>query len=278
MLQAASADTKKATARGNSQPPAAPGALQAPPVPVLGNQATLRLMRKCDCGGAPDCDCDMGDDKKKKEKDSPRTALHRKPFGSGELPAPDLLDAETQSFFEARLQRKQQRPVAPSSSGPSIRIGAVDDPFEREADQIVDPVMRMPMGAVVPSQQPRAPETGNPLRRKPGSAASQTEAPPIVHAVLSSPGQPLDKSTRAFFESRLGYPLSNVRIHPDQRGADSARSISARAYTMGEHIVFREGEYAPASEAGRRLLAHELTHVVQQTSGTAGPASTNGVV
>src|SRR5271170_7057283 len=115
MLQAPSADTKKATARGNSQPPATHGGLQEPPVPVLGNQAALRLMRKCDCGGAPDCDCDMGD--KKKETESPKTALHRKPFGSGAPPAPHLLDAETQSFFEARLQRKASH-LAPALPGP----------------------------------------------------------------------------------------------------------------------------------------------------------------
>src|SRR5271163_1655756 len=118
MLQTASVDTKKATARGNSKPPPAPDGLLAPPVPVLGNQATLRLMRKCDCGGAPDCDCDMGDDKKKKERDSPKTALHRKP--SGQLPASalphtsSLLDAETQAFFEARSQRHTPRPAAPA--------------------------------------------------------------------------------------------------------------------------------------------------------------------
>ncbi len=85
MLQAASTDTKKATARGNSQPPSVPAYLLSPPVSMLGNQAALRLRRKCDCGAGPDCDCDMGNDKKKKERESPKTALHRKPLASGAL-------------------------------------------------------------------------------------------------------------------------------------------------------------------------------------------------
>src|SRR5271170_4975696 len=135
MMQTATADTKKATARGNSNPPPAPDGLLAPPFPALGNQAMLRLMRKCDCGGAPDCDCDMGDDKKK--NDSPRTALHRKP--SGTLPASTLLDAETESFFETRLQRKASAPI-----GPPLQIGAADDPLEYEADAVADRVTRMP--------------------------------------------------------------------------------------------------------------------------------------
>jgi hypothetical protein len=114
VLQTASADTKKTTARGSSKPQPAPGGLQAPPVPVLGNQAALRLLRKCDCGGAPDCDCDMGDHRKK-EKHSPRTALHRtalSPATPREAPpivhetlrsAGHTLDPETQAFFEARF-------------------------------------------------------------------------------------------------------------------------------------------------------------------------------
>jgi hypothetical protein len=205
----------------------------------------------------------MGD-RKKKETGSPKTALHRKPFGSGPLTAPSLLDAETQSFFEARLQRKEPGPAAPASSGPSIPIGAVDDPFEREADQIADRMMRMPMVAAAPTQQPRATETGNPLQRKPASAASQTEAPPIVHEVLRSPGQPLDRSTRDFFEQRFSRDFSGVRIHTDSRAARSALAVNALAYTVGRHISFGQGLYNPRTTSGAALLAHELTHVVQQ--------------
>jgi hypothetical protein len=89
-------------------------------------------------------------------------------------------------------------------------------------------------------------------------------APPIVHDVLRSLGQPLDTATRSFFEPRFGYDFSRVRIHTDARAADSARAVNALAYTVGHDIVFAAEQYAPASRSGHTLLAHELTHVIQQ--------------
>lgn len=96
------------------------------------------------------------------------------------------------------------------------------------------------------------------------------EAPPIVHETLRSPGQPLDTATRAFMESRLGHDFGPVRIHQDGAAAESARAVSARAYTVGRDVVFGAGEYRPQTTAGKRLLAHELTHVVQQGANRAG--------
>jgi hypothetical protein len=89
-------------------------------------------------------------------------------------------------------------------------------------------------------------------------------APPIVHDVLQSPGRPLDAVTRAFMEPRFGHDFSKVRVHVGAQAAESARAVSSLAYTVGHHVVFAEGRYAPTTPAGRRLLAHELTHVVQQ--------------
>jgi Domain of unknown function (DUF4157) len=77
-------------------------------------------------------------------------------------------------------------------------------------------------------------------------------------------GQPLEAEVRASFEARFGQDFSSVRVHRDAEAAEAARSVSAQAYTAGDQIVFGEGRYAPASSAGRRLLAHELTHVIQQ--------------
>ena len=88
--------------------------------------------------------------------------------------------------------------------------------------------------------------------------------PPIVHDVLRSPGQPLDPATRAFFEPRFGHDFSRVRVHTDARAAESARAVNALAYTLGQDIAFGEAQYAPSATEGRRLLAHELTHTVQQ--------------
>ena len=97
--------------------------------------------------------------------------------------------------------------------------------------------------------------------------------PPLVNDVLSSPGQALDSQTRAFFESRFGHDFSRVRVHTDANAAKSARAVNALAYTVGRDVAFGAGQYAPQTDAGRKLLAHELTHVVQQGSGSSsGPA------
>jgi hypothetical protein len=91
--------------------------------------------------------------------------------------------------------------------------------------------------------------------------------PPIVHDVLNSPGQPLDAATRAFMEPRFGHDFSKVRVHADARAAEAASSIDARAFTSNGSVVFDAREYTPHTESGRRLLSHELTHVVQQQAG-----------
>lgn len=99
-------------------------------------------------------------------------------------------------------------------------------------------------------------------------AAGPAIAPPVVHRALAAPGRSLERAVRAPFEARFGHDLSRVRVHDDRLAAASARAVAAEAYTVGPHVVFAAGRYAPASAAGRRLLAHELAHVVQQ-----GPAA-----
>lgn len=101
-------------------------------------------------------------------------------------------------------------------------------------------------------------------RRASTPTAAANEAPPIVHEVLRSPGQPLDESTRSFMEPRFNQDFSHVRVHTDAKATESARAVNALAYTVGRDIVMKRDEYAPATDAGKRLLAHELVHVVQQ--------------
>jgi hypothetical protein len=101
-------------------------------------------------------------------------------------------------------------------------------------------------------------------------APGPAEAPPAVHDVLRAPGQPLDAATRAFMEPRFGRDFSQVRVHTDAQAAESAAAVNARAYTVGSDVVFGAGQYSPATAEGKRLVAHELTHVVQQ--GRGGPA------
>jgi Domain of unknown function (DUF4157) len=98
------------------------------------------------------------------------------------------------------------------------------------------------------------------------SAAGIGTASPIVRDVLSAPGQPLDASSRAFFEPRFGHDFGHVRIHADATAAESARVVGALAYTSGGHIVFGRELYAPGAAFGKKLLSHELTHVIQQNA------------
>jgi Domain of unknown function (DUF4157)/L,D-transpeptidase catalytic domain len=101
------------------------------------------------------------------------------------------------------------------------------------------------------------------LQRKRGGQNEPGEVPPIVHEVLRSPGQPLDRETRAFFEPRFGHDFSQVWVHTDARAAESARAVNALAYTVGRSVVFASNQH---TSGGKKLLAHELAHVVQQKS------------
>lgn len=103
-------------------------------------------------------------------------------------------------------------------------------------------------------------------------------APGIVHEVLSSPGQPLDASSRAFYEQRFGHDFGNVRIHADSQAAASARAVNALAYTAGQHVVFAAGAYGHGTTAARKLLAHELAHTIQQSSPSAVTAKGDGAL
>lgn len=104
------------------------------------------------------------------------------------------------------------------------------------------------------------------------SGRAQEASPSSEFAIesLRGGGQPLPESTRSFFEPRFGHDFSRVRVHHDARAAESARAINARAYTRGRDIVFGAGQYAPGTSSGQRLLAHELTHVIQQRGAAAG--------
>jgi hypothetical protein len=103
----------------------------------------------------------------------------------------------------------------------------------------------------------------------PEAAASDTQT--IIDEALRSPGRPLDARTRAYFEPRFGHDFSHVRVHADQRAADASRGVAARAFTLNEHILFGDHQYAPDGLAGQHLLAHELAHTIQQRAAPATP-------
>lgn len=158
---------------------------------------------------------------------------------------------------------------------PKLAISKPGNEYEQEADLIAEQMMRTPE----PQMQLACPCGGGcrkcqtqflvdrkehvQTKRKDSSAATGT-APPLVYKALTSPGSPLDSPTRAFFEHRLGQDLSQVRVHTDNAAARSAAGINAKAYTVRQHVVFGEGRYQPHSDSGKRLLAHELVHTLQQ--------------
>lgn len=100
------------------------------------------------------------------------------------------------------------------------------------------------------------------LQRKEAGGGGPATAPPIVYEVLGSPGHPLDREVRSFMEPRFGHDFSKVRVHTDSRAAEAAKTIGASAFTLGSHIAFAPGRFAPTREDGRKLLAHELAHTV----------------
>ncbi|MCY1078896.1 eCIS core domain-containing protein [Archangium lansingense] len=124
------------------------------------------------------------------------------------------------------------------------------DPYEREADEVADKAMQL-------TETKRAPSA---------VADAVLDARAAVHTAQRS-GEPLPMAVRSFFEPRFGYDFSQVRVHADGEAANAAREVRARAYTIGRHIVFGEGQYQPATSEGKLLLAHELTHVVQKHGG-----------
>ncbi len=114
------------------------------------------------------------------------------------------------------------------------------------------------------------------LQRK-ATGPTTGEVPDVVYDVLRSPGQPLDAATRAFMEPRFGHDFSRVRVHTDARAAESARAVNADAYTVGQQIVFGPARHAPHDQTGRGLIAHELTHTLQQPGWSGGSLSIGAV-
>ncbi len=157
-----------------------------------------------------------------------------------------------------------------------LAINKPGDEYEQEADQTADKVMRMPepqlqrtctCGGEYPERkthQSNLKEERLQLKPFQPGSVGQTTAPPIVHEVLTSPGQPLDTSTRSFMEQRFGYDFSKVQVHTSERAAASAQAVNAIAYTTGNNVVFNKGQYSPGTNEGQQLIAHELTHVIQQ--------------
>ncbi|MFL6254514.1 MAG: DUF4157 domain-containing protein [Pyrinomonadaceae bacterium] len=164
---------------------------------------------------------------------------------------------------------------APVKLRAKLRVNSPGDALEQEADQVAEQVMRLPDTQVLRRKCTcdeghacdECGQTAPLVQRQATSDVAGTDAPQIVNEVLRSPGLPLDHATRSFMEPRFGHDFSRVRVHTDARAAASARAVNALAYTVGQDLVFNQGQYRPGTTEGKRLLAHELTHVAQGFDG-----------
>ena len=165
---------------------------------------------------------------------------------------------------------------------PKLSINQPNDIYEQEADKVADQVMKMTSADVQTKPLSISPlqrkcdncrEEEDELQLKELSAGERTPGNEMEGYVgnLSSGGQPLPENVRSFYEPRFGYDFSNVKVHTNTLAAKSADNINALAYTSGSNIVFNKGQYDPGSNSGKRLLGHELTHVVQQGSSPNKP-------
>lgn len=146
----------------------------------------------------------------------------------------------------------------------ALPIGPPGDRFEREAERVADRIMRSPLpGARESDDHPPSP----PAARQPISTLGGGATGSTIPTLPGARGRALDRDTRERMETRFGHDFSRVRVHTGAGAARSAQAVGARAYTVGQHIVFGSGQFAPGSEAGQRLLAHELTHTIQQGDG-----------
>jgi len=172
------------------------------------------------------------------------------------------------------LSHKPLHSGMPKRIQPKLKINVPGDEYEQEADRVAGQLLRDPEPGVHPSpisgeklshcsegqSDPNQPA----INRVRTHGAGEAIVPSVVAEVVSSPGCSLETTMRELMESRFAHDFSEVRVHTDARAGESARNLGARAYTVGPEIVFGAGEYAPGTGEGRRLLAHELVHVIQQ--------------
>jgi hypothetical protein len=181
-------------------------------------------------------------------------------------------DSRRQHFFNPRTSLPFFQP--------KLSIGPVDDVYEREADAVANKVvnhaaatgLQHSISPLVQTKCAHCEEEENLQRKDTGRSPHGQTAPSIVRDALQTGGHTLDGAVRGSMERHFGYDFKQVKIHTGAVAAKSADAINALAYTSGNHIVFNAGQFNPASNQGQRLLAHELTHVVQQ-----GAASSTAV-
>ena len=196
---------------------------------------------------------------------------------------PDDLEARSSINEVTRSTHDlSQIPVHPKSLASlqaKLTVSSPGDSYEQEADRVSEQVMRMPEpqlkrdcpcgGGCSKCQSEHASDGISKTNASHKSHAVEAMAAPIGHEALRPSDRPLDPSTRAFMESRLGHSFADVRMHADRDAANAARTLNARAFTIGRDVFFGAGQFSPGSPQTRATLAHELVHVIQQQSRAA---------
>jgi hypothetical protein len=272
--------------------------LQAGPAQSFTPTGTGLLQSKCTLCNTPGLVKDS-------ERDDEGLTLQRSPVDQAEpsvvlpivhevLRSPGKpLDPEMRAFMEPRFGHDFSRVSvlrdAPAMIQAKLTISQPNDRYEQEADRVADEVMRMPEPKV--QQQPIEEEENlqakslaeqitplvqrlsiieeeeHQVKELPGQTSEVTQNLESRIEAIKDSGQPLPDPIRSFFEPRFGADFGKVRIYRDKRAANIAQSIDARAFTLGLDMIFGVGQYSPGTNSGRKLLAHELIHVIQQNGG-----------
>jgi hypothetical protein len=192
-----------------------------------------------------------------------------------ELAGMDAIDSNS-ALLELQRTHGNQYVQKVAGIQSKLKISEHEDIYEHEADRVAEQVMQMPE----PGIQRKCPGDKNCLleddqKKKnrlvqlkvDGSGAGRVSTPDNLMSNLGH-GHQLDSHIRSFMEPRFGYDFSDVMVHTDSNASKSAHKMNASAYTFGNDVVFGKGQYTPGTKIGRQLIAHELTHVIQQGSGT----------
>jgi hypothetical protein len=155
----------------------------------------------------------------------------------------------------------------PAAGAPEtgLELPGFRSPFQRKTPTLFDKQLELkPLSSVPDASAKKKEESAPQVQRKAEQGASDHAGLATAAALPHSGGHPLDQITRTLMESRFGFDFSKIRIHTDSDAAESANGLNALAYTIGKDLVFGAGQYSPQTEEGRRLIAHELTHTIQQ--------------
>lgn len=200
------------------------------------------------------------------QRSKTRPASEPMPAAPGEQLLPASGHAVESGFVDPRFaydfSRMSIRPRPRAEIQAKLIVNAPGDIYEQEADRIANQVIAAPANIGLSCRPPHIQRfSGQPTERA-------AIAPASVDSVLASPGRPLEPTFRQEMEGRFGHDFSRVRVHSDAAAVQSAREANAYAYTVGRDIVFGSGQFSPETHGGRRLIAHELAHVVQQETGS----------